>query len=75
MNVFLEARAQERVPGGLMIALGQCLPDGVSMYETWSTIVKDIIGECLLDNAKSGVTTIEKIELFNLPIYFLNLVN
>ncbi|CAA0406198.1 unnamed protein product [Arabidopsis thaliana] len=36
MGVFLKARAEELVPGGLMITLGQCLPDGVAMYETWS---------------------------------------
>ncbi|KAL1194342.1 putative S-adenosylmethionine-dependent methyltransferase [Cardamine amara subsp. amara] len=70
MSVFLKARAEELVPGGLMIALGQCLPDGVPMYETWSCIVKDTIGDCLLDMAISGLTTIEKIELFNLPVYF-----
>lgn len=49
MSVFLKARAEELVPGGLMIVLGQCLPDGVAMYETWLGIVQDIIGDCLLN--------------------------
>ncbi|KAG7604232.1 putative S-adenosylmethionine-dependent methyltransferase [Arabidopsis thaliana] len=70
MGVFLKARAEELVPGGLMITLGQCLPDGVAMYETWSGIVKDTIGDCLQDMATLGVTTEEKIEMFNLPVYF-----
>ncbi|XP_010450865.1 PREDICTED: probable S-adenosylmethionine-dependent methyltransferase At5g38780 [Camelina sativa] len=70
MSVFLKARAEELVPGGLMIALGECFPDDVAMYETWSGIVVDTIGDCLLDMATSGVTTLEKIELFSMPVYF-----
>ncbi|CAE6206012.1 unnamed protein product [Arabidopsis arenosa] len=70
MRVFLKARAEELVAGGLMIALGQCLPDGVAMYETWPGIVKDTIGDCLQDMATLGLTTEEKIEMFNLPVYF-----
>ncbi|CAA7055670.1 unnamed protein product [Microthlaspi erraticum] len=70
MRVFLEARAEEIVHGGLMIVLGQCLADGVTMSETWQGIVLDMIGDCLMDMAKSGVTSEEKIELLNLPVYF-----
>ncbi|CAA7055639.1 unnamed protein product [Microthlaspi erraticum] len=70
MGVFLEARAEELVPGGLMIVLGQCLPDGVPMYETWQGHVADTLGDCLMDMAKSGITSEEKIELFSIPLYF-----
>ncbi|XP_010440982.1 PREDICTED: probable S-adenosylmethionine-dependent methyltransferase At5g38780 [Camelina sativa] len=70
MSVFLKARAEELVPGGLMIALGECFPDDVAMYETWSGIVLDTIGDCLLDMATSGVLTHEQIELFSMPVYF-----
>ncbi|CAA7055640.1 unnamed protein product [Microthlaspi erraticum] len=70
MGVFLEARAEELVPGGLMIVLGQCLPDGVPMYETWQGHVVDTIGDCLMDMAKSGITSGEKIGLFSFPVYF-----
>uniref|UniRef100_A0A1J3E5A4 Putative S-adenosylmethionine-dependent methyltransferase n=1 Tax=Noccaea caerulescens TaxID=107243 RepID=A0A1J3E5A4_NOCCA len=70
MEVFLEARAEELVPGGLMIVLGQCMPDGVSLYETWQGHVVDTIGDCLLDMAKSGITSEEKIGLFSFPVYF-----
>ncbi|KAJ4876753.1 putative S-adenosylmethionine-dependent methyltransferase [Raphanus sativus] len=70
MKVFLEARAEEIVPGGLMIVLGQCLPDGIPFFKTWQGIVVDTIGDCLMDMAKSGLTTEEKIGLFNIPVYF-----
>ncbi|XP_010528514.1 PREDICTED: probable S-adenosylmethionine-dependent methyltransferase At5g37990 [Tarenaya hassleriana] len=70
IGAFLEARAQELVPGGLMIILGQCLPDDVPMIRTWKGVVTDMIGDCLVDMAKSGITSVEKAESFNLPIYF-----
>ncbi|ESQ47258.1 hypothetical protein EUTSA_v10028313mg, partial [Eutrema salsugineum] len=63
MKIFLEARAEEIVQGGLMIVLGQCLSDEVPMSETWQGIVVDMIGDCLNDIAIA-------IEFFNLPVYF-----
>ncbi|KAL1226062.1 putative S-adenosylmethionine-dependent methyltransferase [Cardamine amara subsp. amara] len=70
MKVFVEARAEEIVPGGLMIVLGQCLLDGVPLFKTWQGIVVDMIGDCLMDMAKEGLTSEEKIELFSFPVYF-----
>ncbi|EOA19160.1 hypothetical protein CARUB_v10007837mg [Capsella rubella] len=70
MSLFLKARAEELVSGGLMIVLGFCLPDGVAMYETWPGIVKDAISDCLQDMATLGITTHEKIDMFSLPLYF-----
>ncbi|KAG7611064.1 S-adenosyl-L-methionine-dependent methyltransferase [Arabidopsis suecica] len=69
MGNFLGARAEELVSGGLMILSGQCLPDGVPKALTWQGVVIDMIGDCLMDMAKQGITTKEKIELFSLPIY------
>ncbi|KAG7548347.1 SAM dependent carboxyl methyltransferase [Arabidopsis suecica] len=66
---FLEARAEELVSGGLMILSGQCLPDGIPKALTWQGVVIDMIGECLMDMAKLGITSKEKIELFSLPTY------
>ncbi|BAA97543.1 unnamed protein product [Arabidopsis thaliana] len=40
------------------------------MYETWQGNVFDTVGDCLMDMAKLGVTSEEKIELFSLPMYF-----
>ncbi|CAN6929353.1 BnaC06g12270D [Brassica napus] len=70
MKLFLEARAEEIVPGGLMIVLGQCLPDGVPLLKTYQGILVDTIGDCLMDMAKSGLTSEEKIGLFTIPAYF-----
>ncbi|CAE6202013.1 unnamed protein product [Arabidopsis arenosa] len=66
---FLEARAEELVSGGLMILSGQCLPDGIPKALTWQGVVIDMIGDCLMDMAKLGITSKEKIELFSLPTY------
>ncbi|AED94253.2 S-adenosyl-L-methionine:salicylic acid carboxyl methyltransferase-like protein [Arabidopsis thaliana] len=66
---FLEARAEELVSGGLMILSGQCLPDGIPKALTWQGVVIDMIGDCLMDLAKLGITSKEKIELFSLPTY------
>ncbi|XP_010552094.1 PREDICTED: probable S-adenosylmethionine-dependent methyltransferase At5g38780 [Tarenaya hassleriana] len=70
MRAFIAARAQELVPGGLMIILGLCLPDGVQMIRTWKGVVYDMIRDCLIDMAKSGIIKEEKVESFKLPIYF-----
>ncbi|CAE6202045.1 unnamed protein product [Arabidopsis arenosa] len=69
MGSFLEARAEEIVSGGLMILSGQCLPDGIPKALTWQGVVIDMIGDCLMDMAKLGITSKEKIELFSLPTY------
>ncbi|XP_010552070.1 PREDICTED: probable S-adenosylmethionine-dependent methyltransferase At5g37970 [Tarenaya hassleriana] len=70
IGAFIEARTQELVSGGLMIILGWCLPDGVKMIRTWKGVVFDMIEDCLIHMAKSGITSVEKVESFNLPIYF-----
>ncbi|XP_010552082.1 PREDICTED: probable S-adenosylmethionine-dependent methyltransferase At5g38780 isoform X1 [Tarenaya hassleriana] len=70
MGAFIEARAQELLPGGLMIILGLCLPDGVQMIRTWKGVFYDMIGDCLIDMAESGIIKEEKLESFNLPLYF-----
>ncbi|XP_010552041.1 PREDICTED: probable S-adenosylmethionine-dependent methyltransferase At5g38780 isoform X2 [Tarenaya hassleriana] len=67
---FLDARAQELVSGGLLMLLGSCLPDGVQMSETMKGKIIDCAGSCLGDMAKSGLIEREKVESFNMPIYF-----
>lgn len=49
---FLEARAQEIVPGGLMIILIPALPNGIPMYETTTGSLFDFLGSCLIDMAE-----------------------
>ncbi|XP_021891392.1 probable S-adenosylmethionine-dependent methyltransferase At5g38100 [Carica papaya] len=70
LNIFLNARAQELVPGGLMVILTLVLPNGVLMSETAMGISYDFIGSCLMDMANLGLINAEKVDSFNLPLYF-----
>ena len=49
---LLDARAEELVPGGLMLLLGSGLRDGVKMSETAKGMVMDFIGASLNDLAQ-----------------------
>ncbi|CAN8243588.1 unnamed protein product [Cochlearia groenlandica] len=67
---LLNARAEELVPGGLMLLFGSCLRDGVKMSETAKGIVLDIVGASLNDLAQQGVIEQEKVDSFSTPLYF-----
>lgn len=64
---FLNARAQELVAGGLMFILIAAVPDGIPMSRTTFGIFYDVFGSCLMDMAKMGITSEEKIDSFNMP--------
>ncbi|KFK33919.1 hypothetical protein AALP_AA5G077700 [Arabis alpina] len=66
---FLSARAQELVPGGLLLLLGSCLPNGVQISETVVGMMIDNIGSSLNEIAKQGLIDQEKLDAFKLPIY------
>lgn len=51
-KILLDARADELVPGGLMLLFGSCLRDGVKMSETSKGIVLDAVGASLNDLAQ-----------------------
>ncbi|CAH2065714.1 unnamed protein product [Thlaspi arvense] len=67
---LLDARADELVPGGLMLLFGSCLRDGVKMSETSKGIVLDIVGASLNDLAQQGIIEQEKVDSFSTPLYF-----
>lgn len=69
LNNFLDARAQELVPGGFMVIITLVLPDGVQMSQSKS-IYCDFLGSCLMDMACLGLISAEKVNSFNLPLYF-----
>ncbi|KAL0682611.1 hypothetical protein Bca4012_049459 [Brassica carinata] len=54
-KILLDARADELVPGGLMLLFGSCLRDGVKMSETSKGIVLDAVGASLDDLAQQVV--------------------
>ncbi|KAK7846216.1 putative s-adenosylmethionine-dependent methyltransferase, partial [Quercus suber] len=67
IECFLNARAQEVVCGGLMAIIVPCRPNGLPCSQ--DTII-DTLGSCLLDMAKKGIFSEEKVDIFNLPLYF-----
>ncbi|KAJ4707014.1 S-adenosylmethionine-dependent methyltransferase [Melia azedarach] len=52
MESFLNARAQELVPGGLMVIVLPGLPDGIPMSQTIEGQFYDFLRSCLIDVAK-----------------------
>ncbi|KAJ4884081.1 S-adenosyl-L-methionine-dependent methyltransferases superfamily protein [Raphanus sativus] len=67
---LLDARAEELVPGGLMLLLGSGLRDGVKMSETVKGMVMDFMGASLSDLAQQGVVEQDKVDSFSTPLYF-----
>ncbi|KAJ6684312.1 S-ADENOSYL-L-METHIONINE:CARBOXYL METHYLTRANSFERASE FAMILY PROTEIN [Salix viminalis] len=70
MSTFLEARAQEIVGGGLMVIITGGLPDGVLMSHAGIGMYYDLLGSRLIDMAELGVISEEKLDSFNLPLYY-----
>ncbi|OMO73338.1 SAM dependent carboxyl methyltransferase [Corchorus olitorius] len=67
---FLNARALELVGGGLLVLVFGGIPNGSSFNQT--TIGKDyeILGSSMVDMANKGLISKEKVESFNLPLYY-----
>ncbi|CAN6851491.1 unnamed protein product [Brassica oleracea] len=69
-KILLDARADELVPGGLMLLFGSCLRDGVKMSETSKGIVLDAVGASLNNLAQQGVIEQDKVDSFSTPLHF-----
>ncbi|KAK4479311.1 hypothetical protein RD792_014822 [Penstemon davidsonii] len=66
---FLQARAHEIVPGGLMVIVLPSRPNGVSHSRVSFNILNGIFSSTFVDLAKKGMIDEEKVDTFNLPIY------
>ncbi|XP_059293378.1 loganic acid O-methyltransferase-like [Lycium ferocissimum] len=67
---FLDARAEELVPGGLMVIITLGLLEGVLPSECAMGVAFSILGSCLHDMASMGTVSEEKLDSFNLPYYY-----
>uniref|UniRef100_A0A7N0VDD8 Uncharacterized protein n=1 Tax=Kalanchoe fedtschenkoi TaxID=63787 RepID=A0A7N0VDD8_KALFE len=67
MGAFLDARAKEVVCGGLVMMSFIVRPNGVLDS---GGIMFELLGACLEDMANEGIFAEEKVDSFNLPIYF-----
>uniref|UniRef100_A0A7N0UAT4 S-adenosylmethionine-dependent methyltransferase At5g38100 n=1 Tax=Kalanchoe fedtschenkoi TaxID=63787 RepID=A0A7N0UAT4_KALFE len=70
MEVFLQKRAEEIVNGGLMALLVAAAPDIMSDSVTTLATEFQVLGSCLVDMAKQGIISEEKVDTFNLPLYY-----
>ncbi|XP_062115215.1 loganic acid O-methyltransferase-like [Humulus lupulus] len=67
---FLNCRAQETVCGGLMVLIIPGRPNETPHSQTLQSMIFELLGSCLMDMAKKGKTSEEKVDSFNIPIYY-----
>ncbi|XP_048328858.2 loganic acid O-methyltransferase-like isoform X2 [Ziziphus jujuba] len=72
MDQFLEARAHEIVVGGLMVLMFLFNPDGIHPSQSSANMMLDLIGSSLIDLVKEGKVDEEKVDSFNVPMYFMS---
>ncbi|XP_028757781.1 probable S-adenosylmethionine-dependent methyltransferase At5g38100 [Neltuma alba] len=74
LETFLHARAQELVSNGLM-AIMTCAAHDVIDFNTdlYAGKELELSGSCLMDMARSGLVSEEKMDTYNVPTYFPHL--
>ncbi|GJV12332.1 probable S-adenosylmethionine-dependent methyltransferase [Tanacetum coccineum] len=70
MDVFLKARAEEVVRGGLVVVLVPGRPNEVPHSECISNVLFEMLSSCLLDMGKEGKIEDGKVDSLNIPIYY-----
>ncbi|KAF5445470.1 hypothetical protein F2P56_034517 [Juglans regia] len=72
MDCFLHARAQEVVRGGLIALIFAGRPNGTPHSQAPLTFFFNLLGSCLLDMARKGIVSEEKVDSFNIPMYWMS---
>ncbi|VVA33061.1 Hypothetical predicted protein [Prunus dulcis] len=72
MECFLHARAQEIVYGGLMVLTVPGRPNGSSHSHSSINMSFQLLGSALMDLARKGGVSEEKVDSFNIPIYCMS---
>ncbi|KAJ7960662.1 S-adenosylmethionine-dependent methyltransferase [Quillaja saponaria] len=72
MDRFLSARAKEVVQGGLMVLVAPGRPNGTPHSLCPSNLALDALGSCFLELVKKGVIEEEKMDSFNIPMYYMS---
>ncbi|KAK9925786.1 hypothetical protein M0R45_023051 [Rubus argutus] len=72
IECFLHARAQEIVNGGLMVLTIAGRPDGTPHSHASANVTFQLLGSCLMDMARKGVVSEDKIDAFNMPMYYMS---
>ncbi|KAK7308649.1 hypothetical protein VNO77_42269 [Canavalia gladiata] len=66
---FLDARATELVPGGMLVIVMQGVPNGMPYFDTINGMLYDCMGSILMDLSKEGQVDESQVDSFNLPFY------
>ncbi|KAG7942167.1 hypothetical protein I3843_16G086600 [Carya illinoinensis] len=72
MKCFLHARAQEVVGGGLIALTVYGRPNDALHSQTHQNILHDLLRSCLMDMARKGIISEEKVDSFNVPTYCMS---
>ncbi|PON85683.1 SAM dependent carboxyl methyltransferase [Trema orientale] len=67
---FLRARAEELVVGGLILLIIPTVLDILLPSDNTINMEIDLMGSCLVDMTKMGLVSEEKVDSFNVPVYF-----
>lgn len=68
-QTFLNTRAQELVPGGLAALVVFAVPDGIPLVNNAAGLFYNTFGSCLVELAKMGVLSEEKVNSFDVPMH------
>ncbi|GKV43665.1 hypothetical protein SLEP1_g50929 [Rubroshorea leprosula] len=69
-DTFLKARAEEMVPGGLMVLLFPSVQTEANPPKCIMVTIFELVGSSLMDMAKMGLVDESKVDSFNLHLYF-----
>ncbi|KAG8651647.1 loganic acid O-methyltransferase isoform X2 [Manihot esculenta] len=70
MDCFLDSRAKEVVPGGLLLLSFPGRLSETPHSQVYSNIAYDLLGSSLMEMAHKGIISEEKVDDFNIPVYF-----
>ncbi|KAK7407699.1 hypothetical protein VNO78_09718 [Psophocarpus tetragonolobus] len=66
---FLDARALELVPGGMLVIVMPGVPNGMSYSDIVNGLLFDSMGSILMDLSKEGLFDESQVDSFNFPFY------
>ncbi|KAJ8753705.1 hypothetical protein K2173_026381 [Erythroxylum novogranatense] len=70
MESFLCARAQEIMGGGLVMLIVPGRETGCLLSQVCGIMTYNLLGSCLMDMVRKGILSEEKVDSFNIPVYF-----
>ncbi|KAJ6951551.1 loganic acid O-methyltransferase [Populus alba] len=69
IEIFLDARAKEMVPGGMAVMIFPANPTGIPYSQTFTGAMFELLESSILDLAREGKISEAQVDSFNLPMY------